>query len=237
MDNEIIKKVLKDLLVNDKIFLPEWVKKVKIDVGTSSNAPFSEFWLNQDSELCVFGFEPNKYNISDFCSEKSQNHNKLKKNKINKSFFYLNCALSDYIKENENFYCAEFDGGTSSLFQPVDNNIKIKEITNVPVITLKNFFDYFPWDKIEYIEQIKIDAQSSDFNIIKGMGHYLSEKIAYLDVETTTGGQYDNKEDSDELKLYMENSGFICLKWGLDATFFNSKYEKIRHQINYSSLH
>jgi hypothetical protein len=237
MKNNLIKDVLSPILQNDKILIPEWAKRVKIDVGTSSNAPFSEFWINNDNELCVFGFEPNKYNIYNFTNGLSKNTNKININKINKSFFYINCALSNFISENENFYCTKVDGGTSSLFIPVTDKIEVEEVTIVPVITLESFFNYFPWDKIPFIDQIKIDAQSSDFNIIKGIGKYLTEKIIYIDVETTTEGQYSNDENPEDIKNFLENNGFECLKWGLDATFFNKKFIDIKHQINYNTLH
>jgi hypothetical protein len=236
MNNNLIKKVLSPILKNDKIFIPEWSKKIKIDVGTSVAAPNSEVWINEDPNVCVFAFEPNIYNINHLHTGEKIWPVHLDPKKINNSFFYIHCALSNFISESEKFYCTDNDAGTSSLFTPVDKRIQVKEITEVTVITLESFFDYFPWDNIPYIEQIKIDAQSSDFNIIKGIGHYLEERIVYLDVETTTNGQYLNQETPVELRHYLESKGFQCERWGINATFFNKKFENIKSKINYSII-
>jgi hypothetical protein len=240
VDNRNLKfitdEVFPHLLNEGKIKIPEWANKVKIDVGTSINAPNSEIWLNNDSELCVFAFEPNIFNIKHLHSGKQIWPTHLNPNKINYSFFYTQCALSNFISESEDFFCTDIDGGTSSLFLPIDTKIQVKEITKIPVITLELFFEFFPWEKIPYIEQIKIDAQSSDFNIIKGIGKYLSERIVYLDVETTTNNQYSNNETPIELKRYLESNGFECLNWGINATFFNKKFINIKHNINYSII-
>lgn len=230
-------KVLDSILENGKIKIPSGAKRVKLDIGTSRNAPFSEFWLQKDDELCVFGFEPNIYNVMNIKEPRIHGYYQLNTERIDKNFFCINCALSNYISEQEPFYCAEEDGGTSSLFKPVDVRITVKEVTQVPVITLESFFDFFPWDKIDKIEQVKIDAQSSDFNIIKGIGNYLSERVVYLDVETTTENQYENDENPEEIKTYMESQGFECLKWGLDSTFFNKKFESEKDNIRYFTLH
>lgn len=227
-----MKHVLKDILdENEKIKIPSWAKRVKIDVGTSVNAPNSEMWLERENDLCVFAFEPNKYNIKSLLEGQNIWPIKFKKERINHSFFYIQTALSDKNQEFVDFYCTDGDSGTSSLFQPT--RIPVKEITKVPEITLEYFFDHFDWNKIHYIDQLKIDAQSSDFNIIKGAGKYLSEKIVYLDVETSTNGHYINYENSSDLKEYIENSGFECLSWGINSTFLNKNFKDIKNNINY----
>jgi hypothetical protein len=106
----------------------------------------------------------------------------------------------------------------------------------VSVIRLSDFFDRFPWDTIQHIDQVKIDAQSSDFNIVKGMGKYLSERVVYLDVEATTNGQYENLETPNELKEYIENEGFECIEWGMNARFRNRKFYDIFDKVNYIFL-
>jgi len=229
-----IETVLKNIIDNGKIKIPEWSRRVKIDVGLSINAPNSEVWINKDSDLCVFGFEPNTYNIKHIYDGEKIWPVHLNPEKIDNSFFIINCALSNYILEEEDFYCTEGDSGTSSLFKP--NYFGVKEKIKIPVITLESFFDLFPWDKIQYIEQIKIDAQSSDFNIIKGIGHYLSEKIVYLDVETSTNGQYSNMESPQELRDFLEKNDFECLSWGINSTFLNKKLSHLKDSINYSIL-
>lgn len=230
-----MKHVFEHLLdINEKIKIPSWAKRVKIDVGTSVNAPNSEVWLQKDQDLCVFAFEPNKYNIKTIIEGQTIWPIHLKRERIDYSFFCIETALSDNNAISMDFYCTKNDGGTSSLFKPT--YFQLKDMIKVPVITLEYFFNFFDWNKIDYIEQIKIDAQSSDFNIIKGMKNYLSEKIVYLDVETDTYNQYSNYENPLDIKTYMENNGFECLNWGPNATFLNKKFKNITNNINYHIL-
>jgi hypothetical protein len=235
MDKKIIDKLFSHILENNKIKIPTWVKRVKLDVGTSLNAPNSQKWLESDSELCVFGFEPNIYNLQILHTGIHRWPIKLDLDKINKSFFYVNCALSDIIAENVDFYCTDYENpGTSSLFKPTMTNVDV--VTKVSVIRLSDFFDLFPWESIQYIDQVKIDAQSADFNIVRGMGDYLADRVVYLDVEATTNGQYENVEDPSGLKEYIEYKGFECLEWGMNARFRNRKFSDIYDKINYIFL-
>jgi FkbM family methyltransferase len=231
-----IKKVLSNILNEDgKIEIPYWVKKVKLDIGTSLSAPNSEIWLQREDNLMVFGFEPNPSNIKILNEGQNFWPHHIKKNRIGYSFFYIECALSNFKSESEKFYCTSSDNsGTSSLFKP--KTFSINEIVDVPVITLEDFFDLFPWEKVPYIDQIKIDTQSSDFNVIKGIGKYLEEKIVYVDVETTTNGQYFSEENPIKINEYMVEKGFECLKWGINATFVNKRYKDILNQIDYFML-
>jgi hypothetical protein len=235
MNDEMKHKLFSHILENDKIKIPTWAKRVKLDVGTSLNAPNSQKWLDVDSELCVFGFEPNIYNLQILHTGMHRWPIKLDLDRINKSFFYINCALSNIVEENVDFYCTDSENpGTSSLYKPKIANVDT--ITKVSVIKLSDFFDLFPWETIPYIDQVKIDAQSADFNIVIGMDRYLSEKIVYLDVETTTNGQYENNETPNDLKQYIESQGFECLEWGINARFRNRKFSNIYNKVNYIFL-
>jgi hypothetical protein len=235
MNEKIKNELFSHILENEKIKIPTWAKRVKLDIGTSLNAPNSQQWLSEDDELCVFGFEPNIYNLQILNTGIHSWPIKLDLEKINKSFFYVNCALSDITEENVDFYCTDNENpGTSSLYKPKAHNID--SITKVSVIKLSDFFDLFPWENIPYIDQVKIDAQSSDFNIVRGMENYLSERVVYLDVETNTNGQYENHETPDMLKTYIESQGFECLEWGVNARFRNRKFSEIYHKINYIFL-
>lgn len=217
------------------IKIPCWCKRVKIDVGTSCNAPHSENWINNNNDCCVFAFEPNPYNIESIQNEEGKMWPVwLKKDKIGKSFFIYNYALSWYNQEEQDFYCTDGDSGTSSLFKPLV--APVKEIVKVKVIRLSDFFEEFPWNKINYIEQLKIDAQSSDFNILLGAGKYI-EKVAYIDIETHTNGQYDNEENPGDIKQYLEDNGFSCSNFGINACFFNERFRNRINEMNYCFLH
>jgi FkbM family methyltransferase len=231
-----ITKVLKNILdENNKIKIPDWVKKIKLDIGTSLSAPNSEIWLQRENDLMVFGFEPNIHNIKILHEGQNYWPHHIKKERIDNSFFLVNCGLSNERNESQKFYCTgDNNSGTSSLFKP--KTFEVLDTIDIPVITLNDFFDLFPWDKINVIDQIKIDAQSSDFNIIKGMDRYMCEKVIYIDVETNTNGQYYSEESPMELKNYMIEKNFECVNWGINATFLNKKFKDISDKVNYHTL-
>ena len=103
----------------------------------------------------------------------------------------IQTALSNVEEQEEmNFYVNSKDCGTSSLFKHDEIYLgPIEKIITVPVISLKMFFDKFPWDRFEYIDYIKIDAQGSDLNILKGAGDYLKKKVIFVTAEPD-GNQY-----------------------------------------------
>lgn len=227
--NNIVNSVLKDLLVEGKIFIPENLTRVKLDVGTSINAPNSEYWLSSDNDVCVFGFEPNPFNVEFVKRGGNIWPVHLNTDRINKTFFMIECALSSGDPRYSNFYCTDGDSGTSSMFRP--SYFSVAEEVTVPTISLKNFFDLFPWDKIEYIEHLKIDAQSADFDIVKGAGDYLRDRVLYLSVETNTGDQYQNQENPLEMKKYIEDCGFECNLWQSNGNFSNKKFQHLWDKI------
>ena len=94
-------------------------------------------------------------------------------------------ALNDIVDPTTmSFYNMAEDTGTSSLFRPVDPNLgTVQKIQNMPVFSLKHFFDLFPWDRFEYIDYIKIDAQGADLAILKSAGKYLSDLVVYITAE------------------------------------------------------
>ena len=241
--NRKVKKVLKNYLDSDgKIKIPEGCKKVKLDVGLSCNAPHSELWLKDSDDTCVYGFEPNPYNIEDiknFTPDKKIWDIHLNPERVDNNFFIIEAALSDGEPRDTKFYCTEGDPGTSSMFEPIrqyEKVFEVRDVVDVPVITLKHFFDVFPWDRVPYIEQLKIDAQSADFDIIRGCGDYLSEKIVYLDVEITTSNCYKHFENPQEFHNYILNSGFEVISTGGNCSYYNRKFSNIKDNINYQFL-
>lgn len=240
--NKIVEQVLGEHLSEGKIRIPEKCTRVKIDVGLSNNAPHAEIWLEDSDDTCVYGFEPNPYNIKymkEFTEDQKYQIIQLNPQRIDDNFFIVKCALSDWEPRFTKFYCTEGDPGTSSMFEPTrqyENAFKLKDVVEVPVITLKDFFDLFPWDKVSYIEQLKIDAQSSDFDIVRGCGDYLSERVVYLDVEITTFNQYKHFENPNEFHNYILNSGFEVISTGGNCTYYNKKFSDIKDTINHKFL-
>ena len=242
--NTIVKNVLDPVLVDGKINIPKELDRVLIDIGTSYNAPHCQVWTQETEDVCVFGFEPNPSNIQCIKAGKWIKSNwqhplQLNPEQLGKKVFLVETALSDCDPSHLDFYCAEEDPGTSSLYKPT--YIKVEKNTTVPVIRLKDFFDVFPWEQIPFIEHIKIDAQSSDFNIVKGMGNYL-EKVLYLTVECNTIdnngiNQYENPDENpDEMKKYIESFGFECKRWNLNGVFYNKNMKELWDEYVYYFL-
>lgn len=213
------------------LIIPDWAERVKIDVGTSCNAPFTEHWTNQNDNCFVVAFEPNPFNIEDIKNEAGKMWPVwLKSEKVGKVCHIFECALSNVPGQAE-FYCAVQDGGTSSLYRP--KNSDIKEVISVEKSTLSLFFDCFDWGRFPYIEHLKIDAQSSDYDILLGAGDYL-DRMVYIDIETHTNGQYYHDEDPNGILEFLKEKGFECLEFGINSTFLNKKFKN--NNIKYFTL-
>lgn len=235
--NEIVAKVLNSVLKNDKIFIPENLKRVKIDIGLAWNAPNSEYWLSQNDDVCVFGFEPSSKNHDSFITNNESTrknnpaHKVINRERIFKTFFPIKCALYNCIPRIQNFYVTQNDTGCSSLYKP--NFFPILEQEEVPVISLKDFFDVFPWEQIPYIEQIKIDAQGSDINIIDGAGEYLNN-IVYLTYESSTDNQYSITDNNCSLNDILNRYNFDVIgSKGGDTICLNRKHADKVNSINF----
>lgn len=214
---------------NNKIKIASNFKHIKLDIGLSYNAPQTQEWLKNESDLIVFGFEPNPDSVKSIKSlsnsKKQDYHNDVLENKyINTSAFIIPIALgtntSDYVK----FYVTGDDQGCSSLFKPIYH--PIKECIDVPVFKLSDFFELLP--PVNYIEYIKIDAQGSDLNIIKSGGSYISEKVVFVTLEPADGTEYSGAEYNiiSEITTYMNSIGFIKINHPntSDPTYVNSKF-------------
>ena len=96
------------------------------------------------------------------------------------------------------------------------------------------FFDNFPWERFEYIDYIKIDAQGSDLNILKSAGKYLQERVVYVTAEPD-GKFYDGAEECNinNITNYMLSQNFIKInhKSTIDPTFVNKKFIELAKNI------
>jgi hypothetical protein len=50
--------------------IPTHIKKIRIDVGLSYDAPHSSQWLNEADDIFVFGFEPVPENCENILKNK-----------------------------------------------------------------------------------------------------------------------------------------------------------------------
>lgn len=216
--------------------IPPSCSHVKLDIGLSYNAPQSQSWLSrEDAGLMVFGFEPNPESIMCITNKDNKKQHPshgdcLEHKYIDEGRFVIQpCALSSVEEPSTmKFYVSTNDCGTSSLFPNDETHLgKIKEVIDVPVYSLKMFFDGFPWDRFEYIDYIKIDAQGSDLSILKGAGSYLSERVVYVTAEGD-GHQYIGAGECSTQNIisYMESQGFMLIRHPntTDPTFVNKRY-------------
>lgn len=223
--------------------IPTTCTHVKLDIGLSYNAPQSQSWLSyEDSSLMVFGFEPNPESIACITNKNNQKQHHshgecLQYKYIDEGRFMLQpCALSSVeTPATMKFYISNNDCGTSSLYPNDESRLgKIKSVIDVPVYSLKMFFDGFPWDRFQYIDYIKIDAQGSDLNILKSAGSYLSERVVYVTAEGD-GDYYigANECSAKNIISYMESQGFVLIHHPntRDPTFVNKQYIEISQSI------
>lgn len=138
------------------------------------------------------------------------------------------------------FYETENDCGCSSLLKPSDKRLGNYKIQPpVKVYSLKHFFDLFPFDRFEYIDYIKIDAQGSDLDILKGAGNYLQEKVVYITAEPEAN-QYENCSHNNTTNIvnYLNTQNFIRVynKKTSDPTFLNKKFLHLADKIFISQI-
>lgn len=225
--------------------IPENCTHVKIDIGLSYGANQSSEWLEREPNLMVFGFEPNPESVQCIRNGNIQLRHPshaaagrpIDIRHLNSGRMHIfPVGLSNVEKEEVmNFYVNAYDCGTSSLFTHDQKRLgPIEKVINVPIINLKIFFDNFPWERFEYIDYIKIDAQGSDLNILKGAGNYLSERVVFVTAEPA-GNEYFGAYDclTPNIVAYMKSQGFEYIKHPntQDPTFINRKFIHLYDKI------
>ena len=233
------KKFFKNVFESEK-FKNKSKKNIKIDIGLSYSAPISEVWLSHEPELIVIGFEPNPDSVkcilsSEEIEKRHPSHGNPKQKKyMNERFFLLPCALSNVDNSSEmDFYKTNIDTGRSSLFEP-NVGFDTAEMIKVPVFSLKEFFESFPFEKYEYIDYIKIDAQGSDLNILKGAGKYLAERVVYITAEPEHCSYKDCESNTlENITNYLNSQGFERIKHNntSDPTYINLKFLHLKNLI------
>jgi FkbM family methyltransferase len=221
--------------------IPDYIKSVKFDIGTSYGAPQSQVWLSHDPDVFVFGFDPNPDCINTIRAGNIQlqhiGHSQpIYQNYLDTRFCLIPVALYNVEQPKEmDFYMMCNDCGTSSLHTPIDSIIgPVKEVVKVPVYSLKQVFDVFPWDRFEYIEYIKIDAQGSDYDILVGAGDYLKERVVYITAEPEMyqyANCYHNSEHNMSNYLASQNFERIHHPNTHDPTYINKKFMHLKDQI------
>lgn len=183
------------------IEIPAHIKHIKLDIGLSSSAPMSQYWLSQEADLLVFGFEPDPTCVNTLKQHPSTKH--LVGNKL----FIIPCALGPLSNQLLKFYITKINRDCSSLFPPV--SIPVERVIDVPVFCLSDFFDLFPFNSHPVIDYIKIDAQGSDLDIVKSAGHYLQDHVIYITLEAEDVHYRGTMNSAEAIDSYMQTIGFI----------------------------
>jgi len=210
-------EIYKDGCLAINLSIPESSVRIRIDIGLSHNAPNSMKWLEENPDVVVIGIEANKYNIEELLL-KSERRAEKKINNIKERFKLLYCAIDDTkIPKYANFYHVTGDSGTSSLLTPTEellkkNLYKIKEISEIPVVSLSDILNIINWTKINYIEVCKVDTQGKDLDVILSAKEYLG-KIAVVIAEVNTWGQYEGAADASNITRHMTENGFSIHKY------------------------
>lgn len=231
---------------NNKISLPKWCKKIKIDIGLSDGAPQSKIWLDNQSDLVVFCFEPAFMNYKKIIKGDSKYSVSLNPKDIGQRAYVINCGfgnVNSMVKRN--FYITSGDQGCSSLFKP--NQFKILKREIVTIFPLDTFTKLLPLDEYEYIDHIKSDCQGSDLDILK-KGSFTLNKVAVYTIEALELDQklyFGCKNNLSQIKKIFYKNGFSEYNFFnkffdsktknfnvTDPTFYNKKIlEKVKEKI------
>jgi hypothetical protein len=133
---------------------------------------------------------------------------KLPLKTIRKNVFVMGCALgSVWIPEGAKFYITEGDSGCSSLLEPI--NFQVKAVEEVQVLTLAQIVESLPGECYQYLDHLKIDAQGSDLEILKGLGEHI-KKFKCVTVECASTESYYKNETNQFLRVsnYLDSKGF-----------------------------
>jgi len=192
-----------EIKADGEIVLPEWVKRLKVDVGLSYSAPNAIQWIREDPSLIVFGFEP----LAESC-ERLRNliSGEADREQLAKQLIILPVALGQQSGEAQLHVTAD-DTASSSLLAPKD--MRQRESVTVPVFPLADLMQALPWGKIQRVDYLKLDCQGLDLEILKSAGGGWLEKIAVITAESEDEQYLGSSNGLQDLIGYMKSNGFI----------------------------
>ena len=237
---EILKKSGVPFDANGKIIIPPWVKHIKLDIGMCFHAPHTQQWIEADPTVLVFGFEANPEAVNLLCSPFNKQGDPsqimFEFRHLNTRAYVIPVALGKERCESMKFYVTDGFGGNSSFFPPSDleNRFAVKEIINVPVYPLSEFFELLP-DTLAYVDFIKIDAQGADLDILKGAGDWLTKKVVFVTAEAEVGPYYvgatGNYHTCVEYMTQKQNFSHIRHPHTEDPTFINNTLLRFADEV------
>lgn len=211
--------------------IPSHVRRIKLDVGLSICAPHSHLWLQKNpDDLLVFGFEPNPDACAQIKGEKPYSRlwpHRLPPALVGNKFHLVPCALGKERGE-QTLYVTAGDEGCSSIFRPT--TFAVREEVKVPVFPLSDFFSYLPQPWI--VEYLKVDAQGSDLDILKGAGEDL-QRVVYVTAEVEEGQYMGVTNSLREMDTYMFSQGFTRIPHPgtKDPTYLNTSLSHLAPDI------
>jgi FkbM family methyltransferase len=214
--------------------IPEHIKRIKIDVGLGQFNINSVNWLDNEYNLFVCMFDASPKSV-DCIKEVMMKYGPSIEHRKN-SYFIHTVALGNVeTPTTAGFYQMNNDSGTSSLYQPTAHRLgPVQSKITVDLISLKHFFDTFPWNRFEYIEYLKVDVQGADLDVLKGAGNYLKDRVVYVtaepEFEEYTGCSHNTAQNITD---YMLSQNFIKYDHPKtkDPTFLNLKFIHLRDSI------
>lgn len=231
---------------NNKIKIPEHVKKIWFDVGTSFNSPNSIYFLNRNPEGFAICFDPDprmyfgmysRYYVSQNVWLVDNNHHTAEEERNKR----VNNGLHSSFCENTEEIVKDTDVLTRYIFVPTaisnekghkllyfdhhhgSSSLSGRSISPtgkshyVPTTPLSTFIDMIP-DRFEYMDHLKVDAEGHDMDVLE------SGDITRFVVITT------------EMKLddYLKTRGFEFIKNQPGGfSYVNTKYKHLLGDIDY----
>lgn len=234
------------------------IKFLRIDVGLSHNAPVSVDWLFDTDDRGIIGIEPHPNSVNAILNGTGKNNhlinlndnfivrNNSRKTIQNNQYFLINCAIDNVTEvKTQKFYSTYPDNGNSGLVPFQNSKISGNEIEyyiNVPTIPLKEILNKIDWERFEFIEVIKTDAELKDLDVLKSCCDFL-KKVVYLRVEAFKGyypntvteenpeGWYDTATQVTE---FLDTLGFRLIdETEGDYKYVNTKLEDliVKHNL------
>jgi len=163
---------------------------------------------------------------------------------LEKDFINKRCYLLPFAIVNSN--CEEIDlyntncPGQASIYKPNDYLLDQKmyqyNLIKVPSFTLFDLLSIIDYEKIDYIEFIKVDIQGADLDCIRSGKNLLCDKVVYICMEDEVKYSSGNNNSLFEMDKYMNSINFkkINLKTTNYPTYLNDRYKHLYPPEDYN---
>jgi len=185
-----------------ELVLPDWVNRIKIDVGLSYSAPNSVQWIREDPNLLVFGFEPLPESCERLRNFISQQEDSAR---LERQLIILPVALAEK-SGIAKMHITLGDTASSSLLTP--KSLEYRDAIAVPVFPLSDLMRAVQWKKIQRVDFLKLDCQGVDLDILKSTGDWI-QKIAIITAEAEDDQYLGSLNGLRDLVGHLTANGFI----------------------------